>query len=148
MFPAPTPAPRNKHLSGVEIDISDDDDVPTIQQRIQQLQPENGGGDADASNGHKPAPRKRRPNSQAFQMFESTGMIISMVSVLLTLNVLVATIDAQWEGMGDVGSTRYVRAGVIISHTGTVTEIQTQRDSNPVLTSASQQVAGMRFSSH
>ena len=26
---------------------------------------------------------------------------------LLTLKVLVATIDAQWEGMGDVGSTRY-----------------------------------------
>ena len=25
----------------------------------------------------------------------------------LTLKVLVATIDAQWEGMGDVGSTRY-----------------------------------------
>ena len=32
--------------------------------------------------------------------------------------------------------------------TGTATEIQTQRDSNPVLTSASQQVAGMQFSSH
>ena len=26
---------------------------------------------------------------------------------LLTLKVLVATIDAQWEGMGDVGSARY-----------------------------------------
>ena len=25
----------------------------------------------------------------------------------LTLPVLVATIDAQWEGMGDVGSARY-----------------------------------------
>ena len=25
----------------------------------------------------------------------------------LTLKVLVATIDAQWEGMGDVGSARY-----------------------------------------
>ena len=25
----------------------------------------------------------------------------------LTLKVLVVTIDAQWEGMGDVGSTRY-----------------------------------------
>ena len=32
--------------------------------------------------------------------------------------------------------------------TGTATEIQTQRNSNPVLTSASQQVAGMRFSSY
>ena len=27
--------------------------------------------------------------------------------VYLTLKVLVATIDAQWEGMGDVGSARY-----------------------------------------
>ena len=26
---------------------------------------------------------------------------------ILTLTVLVATIDAQWEGMGDVGSARY-----------------------------------------
>ena len=26
---------------------------------------------------------------------------------VLTLTVLVATIDAQWEGMGDVGSARY-----------------------------------------
>ena len=26
---------------------------------------------------------------------------------LLTLKVLVATIEAQWEGMGDVGSARY-----------------------------------------
>ena len=29
------------------------------------------------------------------------------VSVKLTLKVLVTTIDAQWEGMGDVGSARY-----------------------------------------
>ena len=28
-------------------------------------------------------------------------------SVALSLKVLVATIDAQWEGMGDVGSARY-----------------------------------------
>ena len=28
-------------------------------------------------------------------------------SVTLTLTVLVTTIDAQWEGMGDVGSARY-----------------------------------------
>ena len=26
---------------------------------------------------------------------------------ILSLTVLVATIDAQWEGMGDVGSARY-----------------------------------------
>ena len=30
-----------------------------------------------------------------------------MYSVFLTLKVLVTTIDAQWEGMGDVGSVRY-----------------------------------------
>ena len=29
------------------------------------------------------------------------------LSVSLTLKVLVTTIDAQWEGMGDVGSARY-----------------------------------------
>ena len=29
------------------------------------------------------------------------------VLCLLTLAVLLATIDAQWEGMGDVGSARY-----------------------------------------
>ena len=29
------------------------------------------------------------------------------VRELLTLKVLVVTIDAQWEGMGDVGSARY-----------------------------------------
>ena len=27
---------------------------------------------------------------------------------MLTLTVLVTTIDAQWEGMGDVGSARYL----------------------------------------
>ena len=31
----------------------------------------------------------------------------SYKSSLLTLKVLVTTIDAQWEGMGDVGSARY-----------------------------------------
>ena len=30
-----------------------------------------------------------------------------IVMVYLYLKVLVATIDAQWEGMGDVGSARY-----------------------------------------
>ena len=28
-------------------------------------------------------------------------------NIILTLKVLVATIDAVWEGMGDVGSARY-----------------------------------------
>ena len=36
---------------------------------------------------------------------KNTGMTV--IFVLLTLTVLVATIDAQWEGMGDVGSARY-----------------------------------------
>ena len=30
-----------------------------------------------------------------------------LITHMLTLNVLVATIDAKWEGMGDVGSARY-----------------------------------------
>ena len=29
------------------------------------------------------------------------------IKTVLTLKVLVTTIDAQWEGMGDVGSARY-----------------------------------------
>ena len=29
------------------------------------------------------------------------------MNIILTLKVLVMTIDAQWEGMGDVGSARY-----------------------------------------
>ena len=32
---------------------------------------------------------------------------MSLAPSELTLTVLVATIDAQWEGMGDVGSARY-----------------------------------------
>ena len=32
---------------------------------------------------------------------------IKCTTCLLTLKVLVTTIDAQWEGMGDVGSARY-----------------------------------------
>ena len=34
-----------------------------------------------------------------------SGVCVGMCE--LTLKVLVATIDAQWEGMGDVGSARY-----------------------------------------
>ena len=30
-----------------------------------------------------------------------------LILLTLTLKVLVTTIDAQWEGMGDVGSARY-----------------------------------------
>ena len=32
---------------------------------------------------------------------------LTLTGRLLTLKVLVATFDAQWEGMGDVGSARY-----------------------------------------
>ena len=32
---------------------------------------------------------------------------IHQMVILLTLTVLVTTIDAQWEGMGDVGSAKY-----------------------------------------
>ena len=34
-------------------------------------------------------------------------MLYRLCYRFLTLTVLVATIDAQWEGMGDVGSARY-----------------------------------------
>ena len=34
-------------------------------------------------------------------------MQFQYLSIVNTLRVLVATIDAQWEGMGDVGSARY-----------------------------------------
>ena len=32
---------------------------------------------------------------------------VSILCMELTLKVLVATINAQWEGIGDVGSARY-----------------------------------------
>ena len=35
------------------------------------------------------------------------GQFIRFLLCVLTLKVLVTTIDAQWEGMGDVGSARY-----------------------------------------
>ena len=39
----------------------------------------------------------------------SGGVLALRASIflLITLTVLVTTIDAQWEGMGDVGSARY-----------------------------------------
>ena len=41
--------------------------------------------------------------------FWPTGQLVFLKRQLcvLTLTVLVTTIDAQWEGMGDVGSVRY-----------------------------------------
>ena len=35
------------------------------------------------------------------------GMLIHWKSLILTLKVLVTTIDAQWEDMGDAGLARY-----------------------------------------
>ena len=32
---------------------------------------------------------------------------LKKIKLIITLKVLVTTIDAQWEGMGDVGSARY-----------------------------------------
>ena len=43
-----------------------------------------------------------------FNQFNTTPLhIVLLLSYVLTLTVLVTTIDAQWEGMGDVGSARY-----------------------------------------
>ena len=37
----------------------------------------------------------------------AAGLLIAQCFELLILTVLVATIDAQWEGIGDVGLARY-----------------------------------------
>ena len=42
----------------------------------------------------------------SMQIWPNQNMMV-MVKVILTLEVLVVTIGAQWEGMGDVGSVRY-----------------------------------------
>ena len=47
----------------------------------------------------------------------------------------IAASQVPWQASQRLSIARYA--------TGTATEIQTQRDSNPVLTSASQQIAGM-----
>ena len=41
-------------------------------------------------------------NNKQYAPHPDTGSFI-----IVTLKVLVTTIDAQWEGMGDVGSARY-----------------------------------------
>ena len=50
-----------------------------------------------------------RPDSVLAWMLIGIGVTSGEVSTQghLTLIVLVTTIDAQWEGMGDVGSARY-----------------------------------------
>ena len=45
-----------------------------------------------------------------YPKFDPTGVRthdLQIMTVQLTLTVLVTTIDAQWEGMGDVGLARY-----------------------------------------
>ena len=42
----------------------------------------------------------------------------------LTLKVLVTTIDAQWEGMGDVGSARYEKISKKLAKTSKFSEMQ------------------------
>ena len=48
-------------------------------------------------------------NHQADDPFYVCGLMSACVicKQILTLTVLVTTIDAQWEGMGDVGLARY-----------------------------------------
>ena len=41
------------------------------------------------------------------ECYGSNNAGVRAMEVHLTLKVLVATIDAPWEGMGDVGSARY-----------------------------------------
>ena len=38
---------------------------------------------------------------------QTLDILLHRFCCMLTLKVLVETIDAQWEGMGDVGSARY-----------------------------------------
>ena len=47
-----------------------------------------------------------KPHRYEFKV-HSVSVLLMWASIELTLTVLVATIDAQWEGMGDVGSARY-----------------------------------------
>ena len=47
------------------------------------------------------------PSSSYYHHTDILNSFINSALELLTLTVLVATIDAQWEGMGDVGSARY-----------------------------------------
>ena len=51
------------------------------------------------SSGEMVCESKKAGDGEILQVSKAVG--------LLTLTVLVATIDAQWEGMGDVGSARY-----------------------------------------
>ena len=43
----------------------------------------------------------------SLDVYNEVNMVQGQQDTPLTLKVLVATIDAQWEGMGDVGLARY-----------------------------------------
>ena len=51
--------------------------------------------------------RAAAPNIRAFTRFVNGNKITLWIKIRLILKVLVTTIDAQWEGMGDVGLARY-----------------------------------------
>ena len=52
-------------------------------------------------------PRTITHGSKQASLISYKAFFNNELYVLLTLEVLVATIDAQWEGMGDVRSARY-----------------------------------------
>ena len=58
----------------------------------------------DATNGSK---NKLTALPNMCLLFLRQNTVSECTLELLTLKVLVATIDAQWEAMGDVGSARY-----------------------------------------
>ena len=52
-------------------------------------------------------PNQSRDFHHAASLFVWRVRLVGTTKQWLTLKVLVATIDAQWEGMGDVGLARY-----------------------------------------
>ena len=54
-----------------------------------------------------PAPAALSSPTQDVAMEMLLHQVHTRNDLILTLKVLVTTIDAQWEGMGDVGSARY-----------------------------------------
>ncbi len=88
---APVPAPRKKRKEKIEEMEEDEDSTEkeaeedlnlTVKERIQKLQNkvEDGEEKVDTISGR---PKRVRPVSQAFNMFEEKGVIISMVSAYL-----------------------------------------------------------------
>ena len=50
---------------------------------------------------------RRYCTQEQYLILNDYGLLVDDLTFLLTLKVLVTTTDAQWEGMGDVGSARY-----------------------------------------